>query len=255
MMNDKEYVKQLNLLVKKMLLSDNNEERVSAVDDFQEKHMQEFCEELETHDIPYLAKEALVNTVQSAIQISTSGNVSIVLEDLFDSPEKAKEAFQVLEEQGVLWQELGDMLLDDESRIEEDGTHCIDVIFGGNYVPHWDGWEENNDVSSYEYELASMGVDIDTICDISFLTDGLIEFSKTFDFYEYMDTVGSDSESLASDISRDLFDGKISSYIDYIKDALSEDITEELRSQGEELLSMLHKQEELLSKQRKIPKR
>lgn len=40
----------------------------------------------------------------------------------------------------LIWHEIGDMLLDIEC-YPIDGEYCIDVIFGGDYVPFWDGRE------------------------------------------------------------------------------------------------------------------
>lgn len=42
----------------------------------------------------------------------------------------------------ILWEEIGDYLLDYEI-YKEDDHWLIDCMFGGNYVPYWDGWCED----------------------------------------------------------------------------------------------------------------
>jgi hypothetical protein len=106
------------------------DELYEEVSQFQEKEMTKMLEEYrKTIDEP--AKEVIANLVQYAINISVSGNA-------IESVETEEEANRIDE---ILWDEIGDLLLDCEI-YEEDGEWNIDVMFGGYYVPYWDGWRD-----------------------------------------------------------------------------------------------------------------
>jgi glutamyl-tRNA reductase len=106
------------------------DELYEEVSQFQEKEMTKMLEEYrKTIDEP--AKEVIANLVQYAINISESGNA-------IESVETEEEANRIDE---ILWDEIGDLLLDCEI-YEEDGEWNIDVMFGGYYVPYWDGWRD-----------------------------------------------------------------------------------------------------------------
>lgn len=106
------------------------DELYEEVSQFQEKEMTKMLEEYrKTIDEP--AKEVIANLVQYATNISESGNA-------IESVETEEEANRIDE---ILWDEIGDLLLDCEI-YEEDGEWNIDVMFGGYYVPYWDGWRD-----------------------------------------------------------------------------------------------------------------
>lgn len=76
-------------------------------------------------------KIVLYNLLEYAVNGSYSGNSIIRLDDelLYKKTEK------------ILWEELGDMLLDVDY-YQKNNKYVIDCIFGGAYIPHWEGWLE-----------------------------------------------------------------------------------------------------------------
>lgn len=75
------------------------------------------------------AKEVCRELLDYAVNYSQSGN-SIYYVDSEGLAEEVNE---------IIWEELGDYLLDCEV-YEEDGEWVIDCMFGGYFVPEWDGW-------------------------------------------------------------------------------------------------------------------
>ena len=41
----------------------------------------------------------------------------------------------------IIWEEIGDFLLECDC-YEENGGWTISAVFGGYYVPDWDGWDD-----------------------------------------------------------------------------------------------------------------
>ena len=41
-----------------------------------------------------------------------------------------------------LWEQYGEYILDSTIRETTDEKFAVDIIFGGNYTPYWDGWED-----------------------------------------------------------------------------------------------------------------
>ena len=97
---------------------------------FQQKYMKNVLAEYQK-TIDSEAKEHIYNLLHYAVKHSQSGS-SIEYVD-------TKEIANAIEE--ILWEEIGDYLLDYE--IYEENNHwVIDCIFAGNYIPYWDGWDE-----------------------------------------------------------------------------------------------------------------
>lgn len=76
-------------------------------------------------------KIVLYNLLEYAVNGSYSGNSITHIDD--------ESLYKKTEE--ILWEELGDMLLDAEC-YKENNSYVIDCIFGGAYIPHWEGWLE-----------------------------------------------------------------------------------------------------------------
>ena len=82
-----------------------------------------------TIDCP--ARQCIYNLMHHAVKISESGSSIIDVET-----EAEADAID-----NLIWEEIGDYLLDYQI-YQEDNRWVIDCIFGGNYVPYWDGWAE-----------------------------------------------------------------------------------------------------------------
>ena len=67
-----------------------------------------------------------------AVINSTSGSAILCVDD--------KEMADEIDR--IIWQEIGDYLLDSPQIYETDGKWAIDCVFAGNYIPGWDGWDE-----------------------------------------------------------------------------------------------------------------
>lgn len=114
----------------KRLYNDYGNEVYEKLSKFQEDYMRNVLYDYESK-IDCHAKEYIRDLLQYAIDCSVSGNAIV------DVP--TKEIVDEIDD--IIWQEIGDYLLDCE--IYEDDDHwCVDVVFAGNYVPYWDGWCE-----------------------------------------------------------------------------------------------------------------
>ena len=100
--------------------------------EYQENFMNEVLDDFKkVGDINNSARQAIADLLEYAIRISESGNAIVDV----DSEEIAREA------EDIIWNELGDYLLDVQV-YEMNGQWCVDVMFGGLYVPGWDGiWD------------------------------------------------------------------------------------------------------------------
>lgn len=131
-MDDKEYVKTLETyqanigIAQSKGMFDDATRLYKEMTNVQIKYMTEFYESIIV-DTP--EKELVKELIDEAINNSETGQVKVVVSKELDL-EKTGE---------VVWNEIGDMLLDILT-YEEDGDNIIDVMFGGYYVPCWDGY-------------------------------------------------------------------------------------------------------------------
>jgi len=97
---------------------------------FQQDYMEGVLEEYEK-TIDCEAREYIYDLLCHAVRVSESGSsiVYVETEELADGIED------------IIWQEMWDYLLDYEI-YQEDNHWVVDCIFGGNYVPYWDGWNK-----------------------------------------------------------------------------------------------------------------
>ena len=106
---------------------DNLYEEISQ---FQQKYMTNVLDEYEKR-IDCDAKQYIYDLLSYAVKTSQSGSSIIYI--------KSKEIADKIDD--MIWEEIGDYLLDYE--IYEENDHwVVDCMFGGNYVPYWDGWCE-----------------------------------------------------------------------------------------------------------------
>ena len=131
-MNDKEYVKTLETyqanigIAQSKGMNDDATRLYEEMTNFQIKYMTEFYESIVV-DTP--EKEVVKDLISGAINDSETGQVTVLVPKELDI-EKTEE---------IVWKEIGDMLLDSLT-YEEDGDNVIDVMFGGYYIPCWDGY-------------------------------------------------------------------------------------------------------------------
>ena len=98
--------------------------------EFQREYMEKVLEEYEK-TIDCKAREHIYELLCYAVRNSQSGSAIIDVET-----EEEADAID-----NIIWEEIGDYLLDYE--IYKEGDYwAIDCMFGGNYVPYWDGWNE-----------------------------------------------------------------------------------------------------------------
>lgn len=131
-MDDKEYIKTLEMyqanigIAQSKGMNDDATRLYNEMTNVQIKYMTEFYESVVV-DTP--EKELVKELIDEAINNSETGQAKVVVPKELDL-EKGSE---------VVWNEIGDMLLDILT-YEEDGDNIIDVMFGGWYVPCWDGF-------------------------------------------------------------------------------------------------------------------
>lgn len=98
--------------------------------EFQRDYMENVLEEYK-NTIDCKAREHIYELLCYAVRNSQSGSSILDVE----TKEEADEI------DNIIWEEIGNYLLDYE--IYKDGEcWAIDCMFGGNYVPYWDGWCE-----------------------------------------------------------------------------------------------------------------
>lgn len=106
------------------------DELYEEMSSFQQGYMEHVLAEYQkTIDCP--ARQCIYNLMCHAVRVSESGSSIIDV----DTEEEADAI------DNIIWEEIGDYLLD--YTIYKEGNHwAIGCIFGGNYVPYWDGWDE-----------------------------------------------------------------------------------------------------------------
>lgn len=98
---------------------------------FQQHYMNDVLKKYEK-EIDCQAKERIYDILFHAVEMSQTGNSIIYV----DTEEEADEI------DNILWEEIGCYLLDCQIYKEND-RWAIDCMFGGYYVPYWDGWSNN----------------------------------------------------------------------------------------------------------------
>lgn len=114
-------------------ITEDNEELFEEMCQFQAKYMTEVLTELRSK-ADTKAKEVACDILEYVINASTSGSVVQFVE----TEEFANEVDE------VMWEMIGDYMLDAPEIYEDkySGGWVIDCMFGGYYVPYWDGWFE-----------------------------------------------------------------------------------------------------------------
>ena len=110
------------------------EEVNRELDEFQNEYMQKVLKEYEETIDDDPAKGVCYELLRYAVNYSESGNAIVEIDD--------EETAMKVDE--ILYEELGDYLLDESENVyqENDGQWVADVMFGGSYVPGWDGWAD-----------------------------------------------------------------------------------------------------------------
>lgn len=126
-----EYNKRMNEYQDKLSMFRNDQllwkDIYEEVGEFQTEYMKNVLKEYE-EKINCEARRYIYDLLDYAVNFSCTGSSVVVV--------KTKEIADEIEK--IIWEEIGDYLLDCEI-YEEDGHWFIDCMFGGNYVPYWDG--------------------------------------------------------------------------------------------------------------------
>lgn len=106
------------------------DELFEEISQFQQNYMENILEEYHK-TIDCQAREHIYDLLHYAVKKSTSGSsiITVETESIADEIDK------------IIWEEIGDYLLE-YSIYKEDNRWTVDCVFGGNYVPYWDGWNE-----------------------------------------------------------------------------------------------------------------
>lgn len=134
-----EYNKQIGELEKKLRLQVENGEIdedgfQEKISEFQTEHMNEFLEEYKKSINGDEAKQFIYDYFYGAVKNSTSGSW---ISDI--GGENAKELAEKVD--NIFWKEIGHFLLDGYVYLDTyTKKWCLDCMWGGNYIPYWDGW-------------------------------------------------------------------------------------------------------------------
>ena len=114
-------------------ITENNEELLEEMYDFQTKYMTEVLTELRDN-ADTKAKEVVCDILEYAINDTASGSVV----EYVATEELANEVYE------IIWEMIGDYMLDDPEIYKDkySGEWVISCMFGGYYVPYWNGWFE-----------------------------------------------------------------------------------------------------------------
>lgn len=131
-MTFEEYNKKMNEYAGtlKSLYGNEWEEFYEIMSRFQQNYMENVLDKYQK-TIDCEARECIYDLMWYAVKRSQSGSSIIDVET-----EAIADAID-----NILWDEIGDYLLDYEI-YEEDGHWVVNCLFAGNYVPYWDGWDE-----------------------------------------------------------------------------------------------------------------
>ncbi len=156
-MNVKVYDKIIDVLSEKFMSSQSDEDW-EALYTAQDQFMQAFCDEL-SENADTKAKRCICEAVQYAITNSLSGNAIVYTDE--------KTAAEV---EDIIWDMIGDMLLDVQIYKDNAGDWAVDVMFGGHYVPGWDGWSEMAQERAVENRPEKkVVIDLSDACEETFL--------------------------------------------------------------------------------------
>ena len=137
-MTFEEYNRKVDEFEKRMEEVYDEEEKFEEVkrqlDEFQNDYMQKVLEKYKGTIGGDKAKEVCYELLKYAVNESTSGNAIVDIDD--------EETAMKVDE--ILYEDLGDYLLDENENVyqEKDGQWVVDAMFGGAYIPGWDGWRE-----------------------------------------------------------------------------------------------------------------
>ena len=135
-MTFEEYNKEMAILEENYQKATNEEERERAMDElntFQWIHMREFVANYKAKAKGNKAKEKIAELFEYAVENSQTGSAVLYVE--------SEELKDEIDE--IIWEEIGEYMLDAPQYYQtDDGEWAIDCMFGGNYVPEWDGWDE-----------------------------------------------------------------------------------------------------------------
>lgn len=129
MMSFEEYNAKMNWYAEN--ITEDNEEMFEEMCEFQREYMLQILEKLKA-DCDSKAKEAICELVEYAVNNSESGSSCVCV----DSKEIADEV------DNIIWETIGEYLLDYDVYKDTNGNWTIDCMFAGNYVPYWNGWFE-----------------------------------------------------------------------------------------------------------------
>lgn len=119
-----EYNKKMDAFYERL---NSGEDIMEEINDFKYDYMRGVLKEYEEKaDTP--AKQECAKILDYAVNFSTSGSVVIFIEE--------KELADQVDE--IIWEELGDYMLDGPEYYEENGMYVIDCMFAGYYVPEWE---------------------------------------------------------------------------------------------------------------------
>lgn len=132
-LNLEEYDKKMEEYQDRLAATETNaewDEVENEMSKFQTEFMSGVLEDYKK-TIDCAAKQWIYTLLEYAVKVSENGSSIAYVE--------TKETADLIEE--ILWEEIGDYLLDCEIYPEK-GEWVIDCMFGGNYVPYWDGWKD-----------------------------------------------------------------------------------------------------------------
>lgn len=133
-MTFEEYNKELDKLEQKIINNGIDSKGIAELNDFKYKHMQEFVDEYKSKAAGDKVKEEIADLFESTITGGDSGSVVHYVE--------TEEMAKAIED--IIWEEIGDFMLDapEVYQCKYSKEWVIDCMFGGAYIPEWDGtWD------------------------------------------------------------------------------------------------------------------
>lgn len=136
-MTFEEYNKQFDELDERLRATESEEEWekvMEEINEFQYKHMREFVAEYRKKAEGDPAREVIYDAFNYVVEKGTNGSVN----EYVDSEELANKIDE------IIWDDIGQFLLDAPEIYKDkySGQWCISCMFGGAFVPEWDGWED-----------------------------------------------------------------------------------------------------------------
>ena len=129
-----DYLRTIDKYRKKLLnINDEDEwnEKFGEMCDYQKRYMKAYLDTYK-RKIRCSEQELISKLIEHIIYQSTSGNSIVFVH--------TKEEAEAVDK--IIWKEIGDILLDSPQIYEDNGQWAIDCIFGGAFVPEWDGFSE-----------------------------------------------------------------------------------------------------------------